>query len=308
MYRLRDLQPRQFKRLSDDEMLARVVRVGTPGQEMLSKSGKIMWFPDHRMRDTTSLALSPTAKLEGMMRNASLNRDRFNLEEETGLPNLRVLESVMVAMMVRSNGIGLAAPQVGLDLQAFVMGTTPFPKSRWTPYKPRLFVNPQLLDANGNRLGWESCLSVTNDLFRPMPDAAVPLHYLMAREWRDSIRTFSSTALQAPGMGTVQVQEGMVGNLYGLVPRPQSIYVGYYDAWEKWRTEIFRDDLAVLWLHEYGHAVLGQLYPFLVHGAGTQMVISESYGKVDEGTPVDVERLVAYLRNNVEREPAGRPL
>lgn len=56
----------------------------------------------------------------------------------------------MVKVMMEHNGIGLAAPQVGINKRIFVMGN-----------QDRLYacVNPEILDASGNIMDQEGCLS-----------------------------------------------------------------------------------------------------------------------------------------------------
>lgn len=56
----------------------------------------------------------------------------------------------MAKLMMESNGIGLAGPQVGLSKRIFVMGN-----------QDKLFacINPEILEADGNEMDIEGCLS-----------------------------------------------------------------------------------------------------------------------------------------------------
>ena len=56
--------------------------------------------------------------------------------------------------MRQSKGVGLAAPQVGLNLRLFVMNPTP------DPANDRVYVNPDLSEAEGSEEGEEGCLSL----------------------------------------------------------------------------------------------------------------------------------------------------
>ena len=64
------------------------------------------------------------------------------------------LTSRMFHLMREEQGVGLAAPQVGVNLRLFVMNFDGKPES------DRVVVNPHLLDAEGNELDEEGCLSL----------------------------------------------------------------------------------------------------------------------------------------------------
>lgn len=68
--------------------------------------------------------------------------------------NLVKLANRMLELMRQEQGVGLAAPQVGFNLRLFVMNHDGKPES------DRVIVNPQLLDAQGNELDEEGCLSL----------------------------------------------------------------------------------------------------------------------------------------------------
>ena len=59
----------------------------------------------------------------------------------------------MVEAMYANQGIGLAAPQIGIPLQIFVAG----PENGW-----RGFINPEVLEGEGESLLEEGCLSLPN--------------------------------------------------------------------------------------------------------------------------------------------------
>lgn len=64
------------------------------------------------------------------------------------------LFSDMIETMYEEEGVGLAAPQVGVSKRIIVASPT------LTPGEEHVFVNPEILEAKGRVLGLEGCLSV----------------------------------------------------------------------------------------------------------------------------------------------------
>lgn len=80
-----------------------------------------------------------------------------------GTPQLRALIRDMEETMAAANGAGLAAPQIGVDLQVVIFGTgTPNPRYPEAPPVPRtVLVNPAITPlGDEEEEGWEGCLSV----------------------------------------------------------------------------------------------------------------------------------------------------
>lgn len=78
-------------------------------------------------------------------------------------PELQRLVMDMVDTMAAANGAGLAAPQIGVDLQVVVFGTgAPNPRYPDAPPIPRtVLVNPVITPLGAEEAGdWEGCLSV----------------------------------------------------------------------------------------------------------------------------------------------------
>ena len=76
---------------------------------------------------------------------------------------LHLLVADMLDTMNAANGAGLAAPQIGVDLQVVIFGTdAPNPRYPDAPVVPRtVLVNPVITPvAGGEEDGWEGCLSV----------------------------------------------------------------------------------------------------------------------------------------------------
>jgi peptide deformylase len=67
---------------------------------------------------------------------------------------LAQLVRTMLDLMRRHKGVGLAAPQVGINLRLFVINPT------GQEGDDRIYVNPQLLDLEGEDEAEEGCLSI----------------------------------------------------------------------------------------------------------------------------------------------------
>ena len=68
----------------------------------------------------------------------------------------------MYETMYNAQGVGLAAPQVGLDLSIFIIDTTPFcdDENNLIPLKKE-FINPEIIDYSGKDESFnEGCLSI----------------------------------------------------------------------------------------------------------------------------------------------------
>ena len=79
-----------------------------------------------------------------------------------GTPELATLVADMHDTMLAANGAGLAAPQIGVDLQLVIFG---FAQSARYPEAPAVpltvLINPQITPLGDEQVdGWEGCLSV----------------------------------------------------------------------------------------------------------------------------------------------------
>ncbi|MFW2354821.1 peptide deformylase [Hydrogenophaga sp.] len=78
-------------------------------------------------------------------------------------PELHQLVADLQDTMVAANGAGLAAPQIGVDLQVVIFGSgAPNPRYPDAPVVPRtVLVNPVITPlGDEEEEGWEGCLSV----------------------------------------------------------------------------------------------------------------------------------------------------
>ena len=82
--------------------------------------------------------------------------------EHFGTPELRALAADMFETMHSVNGAGLAAPQIGVDLQLVIFGfqnNARYPDA--VPVPETVLVNPRLAAVDDvEEEGWEGCLSV----------------------------------------------------------------------------------------------------------------------------------------------------
>ena len=77
-------------------------------------------------------------------------------------PELHALIADMFETMKAANGAGLAAPQIGVDLQLVIFGYTSnvrYPDA--PPVPPTVLINPEITALDDELVdGWEGCLSV----------------------------------------------------------------------------------------------------------------------------------------------------
>ena len=86
-------------------------------------------------------------------------------------PKLLELINDMFETMYNANGVGIAAPQIGLSIRIFIVDTNPFSedeslsdedRSELKSFK-KIFINPEILDENGDEWSFEEgCLSIPN--------------------------------------------------------------------------------------------------------------------------------------------------
>ena len=69
-------------------------------------------------------------------------------------PKLRQLIEDMKETMYDSDGVGLAAPQVGMLKRIVVIDVSE------NQDQPIVFINPEIIEQDGEQTGWEGCLSV----------------------------------------------------------------------------------------------------------------------------------------------------
>jgi peptide deformylase len=82
--------------------------------------------------------------------------------DQFGTPALQALIDDMFETMAAAQGAGLAAPQIGVDLQVVIFGYSKnvrYPEA--PPVPPTVLINPVITPLGDERVdGWEGCLSV----------------------------------------------------------------------------------------------------------------------------------------------------
>jgi peptide deformylase len=125
---------------------------------------------------------------------------RFVVKEEV---DLKKLSADMFETMYGANGVGLAAPQIGMNIRVFVVDGTPFsekdddedddPDLSLVGFK-KIFVNPEILEERGEEWAFEEgCLSIPGirgDVYRP---ETLRIRYRDA-DWNEFEEEFSGMA------------------------------------------------------------------------------------------------------------------
>lgn len=87
--------------------------------------------------------------------------------------SIRKLAQDMLETMYNNNGVGLAAPQVGVSKRLMVIDVS----GEDEPRKPIVFINPEIVDAQGELLGQEGCLSFPGVFFEVRRAATIVVKF-----------------------------------------------------------------------------------------------------------------------------------
>ena len=100
--------------------------------------------------------------------------DRFDQPVQTLIDNL-------MATLLESNGVGIAAPQVAASYRVMIIASRPNPRYPNAPeMEPTVMINPRLVSTSDEMVkDWEGCLSV------PGIRGLVPRHQAIAIEYCD---------------------------------------------------------------------------------------------------------------------------
>ena len=100
--------------------------------------------------------------------------DRFDEPVQTLVDNL-------MATLLQSNGVGIAAPQVAASCRVVIIASRPNPRYPNAPeMEPTVMINPRIVSASEERVkDWEGCLSV------PGIRGLVPRYQAIAIEYCD---------------------------------------------------------------------------------------------------------------------------
>lgn len=115
--------------------------------------------------------------------------------------DVQKLAADMYETMYSASGVGLAAPQIGLDIRVFVVDGTPFNEGEDEEDKDsslegfkKVFINPVILEESGDEWAFEEgCLSIPGirgDVYRP---EFLKIKYLDLN-WNEHIENYEGTA------------------------------------------------------------------------------------------------------------------
>lgn len=96
-------------------------------------------------------------------------------------PNLKVLIDNMFETMYNADGVGLAAPQVGLEDRIFVVDLSPIASEEHPEFKDfkKVFINAHITDRSGDmELIEEGCLSIPGIHEKVPREAEIRIEYL----------------------------------------------------------------------------------------------------------------------------------
>ena len=130
---------------------------------------------------------------------------------EFGTPALQALITDMFDTMAAAQGAGLAAPQIGVDLQVVIFG---FERNERYPERPAVpvtvLLNPAITPLSQEMVdGWEGCLSV------PGLRGKVPRHARVRYQGQDALG--QAIEREVDGFHAVVVQhecDHLIGRLY----------------------------------------------------------------------------------------------
>lgn len=128
-----------------------------------------------------------------------LNKISKEVKEIT--PRLQDLIDDMFETMYEANGVGLAAPQVGILKRIVVIDTT--------GEDPLLLINPVLIEADGEQKGNEGCLSVPGKVgivTRP--------NHVKVRAQNEKLETFEIEGDELLARAICHELEHLEGHLY----------------------------------------------------------------------------------------------
>ena len=89
-------------------------------------------------------------------------REKAQLIHDVQDPNLQALIDQLIASAQSSNGVGIAAPQMGYSQRLFIVASRPNARYPDAPeMEPTAMINPTIVDRSPDLVkGWEGCLSV----------------------------------------------------------------------------------------------------------------------------------------------------
>lgn len=116
-------------------------------------------------------------------------------------PRIQELIEDMYDTLYEANGVGLAAPQVGILKRIVVIDTT--------GEDPILLINPRVLETSGEQTGFEGCLSVpgkTGQVTRP--------NYVKLLAYDENLEPFEIEGTELLARAMMHEMDHLDGHLY----------------------------------------------------------------------------------------------
>ncbi len=116
-------------------------------------------------------------------------------------PRIQELIDDMFDTLYEANGVGLAAPQVGVLKRIVVIDTT--------GEDPMLLINPKIIETSGEQTGYEGCLSVpgkTGQVTRP--------NYVKAVAYDENMELFEIEGTELLARAIMHELDHLEGHLY----------------------------------------------------------------------------------------------
>ncbi|WP_026210261.1 peptide deformylase [Flexithrix dorotheae] len=113
--------------------------------------------------------------------------------EKDGDVDVKQLAEDMFETMYAASGVGLAGPQIGLDLRIFVVDAEPMDEENLQGFK-KVFINAQILEETGDDWGFEEgCLSIPNIREEVIRPEKVKINYF-DENWEEHTEEFDGLA------------------------------------------------------------------------------------------------------------------
>lgn len=96
-------------------------------------------------------------------------------------PGLQLFIDRLLHTLLEKNGVGIAAPQVGVSRRLIIVASRPNLRYPSAPsMEPEVMINPRVMETSNDRVrGWEGCLSI------PGIRGEVPRHRTIVVEYLD---------------------------------------------------------------------------------------------------------------------------
>ncbi len=123
-----------------------------------------------------------------------LKRKAVEIDED--YPDLSKLIADMFETMYAANGVGLAAPQIGLSIRLFVVDASPYEDEDEPDLKgfKKVFINPIMMEESGEKWAFnEGCLSIPDVREDVKRHEIIRINYL-DENWEEHEETFKGLA------------------------------------------------------------------------------------------------------------------